>query len=168
MLTLLPTIQLAALSGHPWLQVWRSVRDWDPHSRGMLAGYLHAAKGVVQTKQARPGVAVHVRLGGDTDAGGNQEDGDDMGIAGSYAVWAVTTGRDACGVVRVACSKMAQTEVPRSAVQRVQVSGMIATFPSSLTTLPSVVHDPRVFLTTGWVRHARYTLPHDAPVRYPR
>lgn len=88
----------------------------------MLAEYLHQAKEVVQAKQARPGVAVHVRLGGG-NSGGDQADGggDAMDTANSYAVWAVTAGRDACGVVRVACSEMAQTEVPRSAVQRVQV-----------------------------------------------
>eukprot|EP00903_Cladosiphon_okamuranus_P006465 g6325.t1 len=107
--------------------VWRSIRDWDPQSRGMLSTYLHAAKNVVQTKQARPGVAVHVRLGGDDhDAGDKDKDNEGgsgtsrTGVASSYAVWAVTAGRSACGVVRVACSEMAQTEVPVSAIQRVQ------------------------------------------------
>ena len=33
----------------------------------------------------------------------------------------LAAGRNACGVVRVACSAMAQTEVPVSAIQRVQV-----------------------------------------------
>lgn len=83
----------------------------------MLDEYLNAAKEVVQAKQARPGVPVHVRLGGGDEGG----DGDNMESTGSYAVWAVTAGRDACGVVRVACSEAAQTEVPRSAIQRVQV-----------------------------------------------
>ena len=89
----------------------------------MLAEYLHATKEVVQKKQARPGVAVHVRLGGisvGVDLGDGHIDSTDR--TGSYAVWAVTTGRhDTCDVVRVACSEMAQTEVPRSAIQRVQV-----------------------------------------------
>ena len=77
---------------------------------------------MVQEKQARPGVAVHVRLGGSYGGVGQEDDPiDNMDCTGSYAVWAVTAGRDACGVVRVACSEMAQTEVPRSAVQRVQV-----------------------------------------------
>lgn len=88
----------------------------------MLADYLRAAKEVVQAKQARPGVAVHVRLGGGTDGGvGKDGRSDRVDSTDSYAVWAVTAGRDTCGVVRVACSEMAQTEVPRSAVQRVQV-----------------------------------------------
>lgn len=58
----------------------------------MLSAYLNAAKNVVQQKQARPGVAVHVRLGGDTD-GGEKEGSDGVsrnGVASSYAVWAVT------------------------------------------------------------------------------
>lgn len=87
----------------------------------MLDDFLHEAKKVVQAKQARPGVAVHVRLGGN-----NSGDRDDRGVhamdtANSYAVWAVTAGRDVSGVVRVACSEMAQTEVPRAAIQRAQV-----------------------------------------------
>ena len=90
----------------------------------MLAEYLHAAKVVVQAKQARPGVAIHVRLG-DISIGVDQEDGyiiDSIDRVGSYAVWAVTAGRGTTyDVVRVACSEMAQTEVPRSAIQRVQV-----------------------------------------------
>lgn len=102
--------------------MWQSIRDWDPHSRGILAEYLHMAREVVQAKQARPGVAVHVRLGGSYSGVDRDDDRiDSMDCAGSYAVWALTAGRDACGVVRVACSEMAQTEVPRSAVQRVQV-----------------------------------------------
>lgn len=60
----------------------------------MLSKYLHAAKNVVQTKQARPGVAVHVRLGGDDpDDGGDKQGGSGAGrtgVASSYAVWAVT------------------------------------------------------------------------------
>lgn len=58
----------------------------------MLSAYLNAAKTVVQQKQARPGVAVHVRLGGETE-GGEKEGGDGVGrngVASSYAVWAVT------------------------------------------------------------------------------
>lgn len=58
----------------------------------MLSAYLNAAKTVVQQKQARPGVAVHVRLGGDTE-GGEKEGSDGVGrngVASSYAVWAVT------------------------------------------------------------------------------
>ncbi|CAM9988984.1 unnamed protein product [Ascophyllum nodosum] len=101
--------------------VWRSIRDWDPQSRGMLAEYLHAAKEVVRAKQARPGVAVHVRLG-DISIGVDQEYGqiDSIDRVGSYAVWAVTADRETCDVVRVACSEMAQTEVLRSVIQRVQ------------------------------------------------
>ena len=87
----------------------------------MLAGYLHAAKGVVEAKQARPGVAVHVRLGGEkNNTRGDKEGSTD--IAGSYAVWAISSGRAACGLVRVACSEMAQTDIPKSAIQRVQAS----------------------------------------------
>ena len=53
----------------------------------MLAGYLHATKEVVQVKQARPGVTVHVRLGG-SSSGVEQEGGpaDVMKCDGSYAV----------------------------------------------------------------------------------
>ncbi|CAM9136456.1 unnamed protein product, partial [Laminaria digitata] len=99
--------------------VWRSVQDWDQQSRGMLASYLHAAKGVVEAKQAHPGVAVHVRLGGKKISTGAEMD-DNTEIASSYAVWAISSGREACGLVRVACSDMAQTNIPRSAIQRVQ------------------------------------------------
>lgn len=88
----------------------------------MLDDFLNEAKEVVQARQARPGVAVHVRLGGGNSMCDQEyNEGNATDTAGSYAVWAVTVGRDACGVVRVACSEMAQTEVPRSAVQRVQV-----------------------------------------------
>lgn len=87
----------------------------------MLARYLHAAKGVVEAKQTRPGVAVHVRLGGNKGSSGAGE-GDNTGIANSYAVWAVSSGRETCGLVRVACSEIAQTDIPKSAIQRVQVS----------------------------------------------
>lgn len=88
----------------------------------MLAEYLHAANEVVQAMQARPGVPVHVRLGGSKDVGDRKEGKlDQVEVTGSYAVWAVTAGCDSGGVVKVACSEMAQTEVPRSAVQRVQV-----------------------------------------------
>ncbi|CAM9512220.1 unnamed protein product [Scytosiphon promiscuus] len=99
--------------------VWRSIRNWDPPSRGMLSTYLHAAKKVVQNKQSSPGVTVHVRLGGDTKNGGRPGNNSD-----SYAVWAVTAGRsrNSPGAVRVACSELAQTEVPMSAIQRVQQS----------------------------------------------
>ena len=88
----------------------------------MLADYLRAAKEVVKAKQERPGVAVHVRLGGGC-GGVGQGDGpiDNGDYAGSYAVWALTASHDTCGVARLACSEMAQTEVPRSSVQRVQV-----------------------------------------------
>ena len=88
----------------------------------MLAEYLHAAKEVVRAKQARPGVAVHVRLGA-SYRGGDHEDGplDGSDCVGSYAVWAVTASQDTDAVVRVACSGTAQTQVPRSAVQGVQV-----------------------------------------------
>ena len=84
-----------------FFQVWRSIRDWDPQSRGMLSTYLQAAKDVVQTKQARPGVAVHVRLGGDDSDGGDKDKqggsgsgngASRTGVASSYAVWAVTGG----------------------------------------------------------------------------
>ncbi|CAM9310636.1 unnamed protein product [Ectocarpus sp. 8 AP-2014] len=110
--------------------VWQSVRDWDPHSRGMLAGYLQAANTMVRSKQARPGVAIHVRLGGKNDDGGGGGGGGKNGGGGastsngnnnSYAVWALTTGvSSAAGDVRVACSEIAQTEIPASAIQRVQ------------------------------------------------
>ena len=98
------------------------MQDWDPQSRGMLASYLHAAKGVVEAKQARPGVAVHVRLGGKKASSGVDKDDDNTDVASSYAVWAISSGREACGLVRVACSEMSQTDIPRSAIQRVQVS----------------------------------------------
>ena len=111
----------------PQLQVWRSVRDWDEHSRTILSDYLRRARGVVQDCQAQVGVPVHVRLAG----GSNEEDGsnkEDDGsstlqrdVASSYAVWAITLSHDTHKVVRVACSEMAQTEVPRSGVQVVQV-----------------------------------------------
>ncbi|CAM9504228.1 unnamed protein product [Ectocarpus sp. 12 AP-2014] len=107
--------------------VWQSVRDWDPHSRGMLAGYLQAANTMVRSKQARPGVAIHVRLGGKNDDGGSSgKDGGggastSNGNNNSYALWALTTGASsAAGDVRVACSEIAQTEIPASAIQRVQ------------------------------------------------
>ncbi|CAM9327673.1 unnamed protein product [Ectocarpus sp. 4 AP-2014] len=98
--------------------VWRSIRNWDPQSRQMLSTYLHAAKDVLQKKQGSPGVAVHVRLGD----GGSAAKGDEgtTSVASSYAVWAITAGRHSTGVIRVACSEMAQTNVPMSAVQRVQ------------------------------------------------
>ncbi len=111
-------------------QVWQSVRDWDEHSRGMLAGYLQAASTVVRSKQSLPGVAVHLRLGGSNCGGqggrrGARRAGATFGSAGSYAVWALTTGEGAedgrPGVVRVACSERAQTEIPESAIRRVQV-----------------------------------------------
>ena len=87
----------------------------------MLATYLHEAKRVIEAKQARPGVAVHVRLGGKKAGSGVDKD-DNTDIASSYAVWAISSGREACGLVRVACSELAQTDIPRSAIQRVQVS----------------------------------------------
>lgn len=93
----------------------------------MLSAYFDAAKEVVQKKQARPGVAVHVRLGGGNnwndeakhrrDTGANRTD-----LSSSYAVWAVTNGSSPGGFVRVACSEMAQTAIPASAIQRVQVT----------------------------------------------
>lgn len=102
-------------------KVWRSIRNWDPQSRHMLSTYLHAAKDVVKAKQASPGVAVHVRLGD----GGSDNTGDGevatTSVAGSYAVWAITAGRHSAGVLRVACSEMAQTKVPIPAIQRLQV-----------------------------------------------
>lgn len=108
--------------------MWQSVRDWDEHSRGLLAGYLQAAKAVVRSKQSLPGVAVHMRLGGRNRG---TEDGKrgcrpvNVGSPDSYAVWALTTGEDAAdgrpGAVRVACSQRAQMEMPESAIQRVQV-----------------------------------------------
>lgn len=85
-------------------------------------------------KQARVGVAVHIRLGGaleNSGSGDEHEDGRGAGgqsntlpggqTGGSYAVWAITTGRDDKGEVRVGCSGNEQTEVPRSAIQRVSV-----------------------------------------------
>lgn len=86
----------------------------------MLTNYLQAAKGVVGAKQARPGVAVHVRLG-DKKSNSGVANEDSTDTACSYAVWAISSGREACGLVRVACSEMAQTDIPRSAIQRVQV-----------------------------------------------
>ncbi|CAM9209280.1 unnamed protein product [Scytosiphon promiscuus] len=105
--------------------VWRSIRNWDPESRDMLASYFDAAKEVVQKKQARSGVAVHVRLGGSNTCSSEfksqwSSTDDQAGLAGSYAVWAMTNGSTAGGAIRVACSEMAQTEIPASAVQRVQ------------------------------------------------
>lgn len=102
----------------PGLQVWRSIRDWDPQSRGMLSTYLHSAKNVVQTKQARPGVAVHVRLGGDdNDNGGGSKKGGSgagrLGVASSYAVWAVTGGWSGLGCQVVACGRLLLFCVPR-------------------------------------------------------
>ncbi|CAM9221840.1 unnamed protein product [Ectocarpus fasciculatus] len=100
--------------------VWRSIRNWDPQSRHMLSTYLHAAKDVVKAKQASRGVAVHVRLGdsGSKTAGNGEES--TTSVASSYAVWAITVGRHSAGVLRVACSEMAQTKVPIPAIQRVQ------------------------------------------------
>ncbi|CAM9183552.1 unnamed protein product [Ectocarpus sp. 13 AM-2016] len=111
-------------AGHPaaWTgakMVWRSIRNWDPQSRQMLSTYLHAAKDVLQDKQGSPGVAVHVRLG-DRGSAANGDKGVATSVASSYAVWAVTAGRRSAGTIRVACSEMAQTNVPISAVQRVQ------------------------------------------------
>lgn len=100
-------------------QVWRSIREWDSHSIELLNEYLHAAREAVREKQSRLGVPVHVRLGGGEGTGDADQQRDS---AGSYAVWAVTHCRDHRGVARVACSEMAQTEVPRSAIQRVQVN----------------------------------------------
>lgn len=87
----------------------------------MLADYLHAAKGVVEAKQARPGVPIHVRLGSKEGRSGVGKH-DNVGIADSCAVWAISSGRDVCGLVRVACSKKARRYIPKSAIQRVQVS----------------------------------------------
>ncbi|CAM9743090.1 unnamed protein product [Ectocarpus sp. 6 AP-2014] len=111
-------------AGHPAAgtdakMVWRSIRNWDPQSRQMLSTYLHAAKDVLQKKQASPGVTVHVRLG-DSGSAAKGDKGVTASVASSYAVWAVTAGRRSPGVIRVACSEMAQTNVPMSAVQRVQ------------------------------------------------
>ncbi|CBN75502.1 expressed unknown protein [Ectocarpus siliculosus] len=111
-------------AGHPAAgtgakMVWRSIRNWDPQSRQMLSTYLHAAKDVLQKKQASPGVAVHVRLG-DSGSAAKGDKGVTTSVASSYAVWAITAGRHSPGVTRVACSEMAQTNVPMSAVQRVQ------------------------------------------------
>ncbi|CAM9435626.1 unnamed protein product [Ectocarpus fasciculatus] len=100
--------------------VWRSIRNWDPQSRQMLSTYLHAAKDVLQKKQASPGVAVHVRLGDGGSAAKGGKGVSSTSVASSYAVWAITAGRHSAGVIRVACSEMAQTNVPMSAIQRVQ------------------------------------------------
>ncbi|CAB1105361.1 unnamed protein product [Ectocarpus sp. CCAP 1310/34] len=106
--------------------VWQSVRDWDPHSRGMLAGYLQAANTMVRSKQARPGVAIHVRLGGKNEDGGGGASTSN-GNNNSYAVWALTTGvSSASGDVRVACSEIAQTEIPASAIQRCEEEALEA------------------------------------------
>lgn len=87
----------------------------------MLSTYLHAAKDVLQKKQASPGVAVHVRLGDGGSAAKADKGVTTTSVASSYAVWAITAGRHSPGVIRVACSEMAQTNVPMSAIQRVQV-----------------------------------------------
>ena len=103
--------------------MWRSIRDWDESSRKSLSDYLHRAREIVQDSQAQIGVPVHVRLAGgigdDNRGSGNLN----RAVDGSYAVWAITSSRDKDKVVRVACSEMAQTEVPRSGIQIVQVSG---------------------------------------------
>ncbi|CAB1114600.1 unnamed protein product [Ectocarpus sp. CCAP 1310/34] len=111
-------------AGHPAAgtgakMVWRSIRNWDPQSRQMLSTYLHAATDVLQKKQGFPGVAVHVRLG-DRGSAAKGDKGVTTSVANSYAVWAIMAGRHSAGAVRVACSEMAQTTVPISAVQRVQ------------------------------------------------
>lgn len=78
-------------------------------------------------KQARAGVAVHIRLGGTPGDIGEEQGSDEKktrdATGGSYAVWAITTGRESGEVqeVRVGCSENEQTEVPRSAIQRVSV-----------------------------------------------
>lgn len=119
--------------------MWRSIRDWDESSRKSLSDYLHRAREVVQDSQAQIGVPVHVRLagglGGDSRESGNLN----QAVDGSYAVWAITSSRDKDKVVRVACSEMAQTEVPRSGIQVVQVSG----------TPPSWVHVREQFVVSG-------------------
>lgn len=97
----------------------------------MLDNYLHAAKGVVEAKQARPGVAVHVRLS-DKKGRSDVDKDNNTDVAGSYAVWAISSGREACGLIRVGCSEVAQTDIPRSAIQRVQVREIVP--PSSALT----------------------------------
>lgn len=90
----------------------------------MLGQYVRAAKRVVQVKQARQGVAVHVRVGAgteDTDSSASQGSVPSNDNAGSCAVWALTTGRDAAGYARVGCSEGVQTQVPRSSIQSVSV-----------------------------------------------
>lgn len=109
-------------------------QSFTPHNTPHFAS-LFCVVGItkrVQVKQARVGVAVHIRLGGALENSGDEhEDGRGAGgqsntlpggqTGGSYAVWAVTTGLDAQGEVRVGCSENEQTEVPRSAIQRVSV-----------------------------------------------
>ncbi|CAB1100122.1 unnamed protein product [Ectocarpus sp. CCAP 1310/34] len=112
-------------AGHPAARtgakmVWRSIRNWDPQSRHMLSTYLHAAKDVVKAKQASPGVAVHVRLGDAGSKNNGNVEAATTSVAGSYAVWAITVGCHSAGVIRVACSEIAQTKVPIPAIQRVQ------------------------------------------------
>lgn len=103
--------------------MWRSIREWDESSRKSLSDYLDRAREIVQDSQAQIGVPVHVRLAGgigdDSRGSGNLN----RSVGGSYAVWAITSSHDKDKVVRVACSEMAQTEVPRSGIQIVQVSG---------------------------------------------
>lgn len=59
----------------------------------MLSVYLRAAKLVMRKKQGRPGVVVHVRLGGDAEESVEQE-GDNgnrkPSVANSFAAWAWT------------------------------------------------------------------------------
>lgn len=102
--------------------------------------YFDAAKEMVRIKQARPGVAVHIRLGGSKtcrNESDNQRNGEasETGLAGSYAVWAVTNGSSPGGDIRVACSEMAQTEIPASAIQRVQVMAETCLLFAGRTTL---------------------------------
>lgn len=117
---------LGTLLGLMRKQVWRSTRDWDMTSRELLATYLQAADVVAREKQARPDTAVHVRLGGENACNnGNRDKPDNNTTHDSHAVWAVTATGAVGTRVNVACSRRAQTQVPLSAIQRVQVKEQV-------------------------------------------
>lgn len=59
----------------------------------MLSVYLRAAKLVMRKKQERPGVVVHVRLGGDAEKSSKKEGNNEKSkpsVANSFAAWAWT------------------------------------------------------------------------------
>lgn len=91
----------------------------------MLGEYTRAAKKIARARQAGQGVAVHIRLAANKTGTKNGTNGGNVvgtGIAGSYAIWALTTGQENDEFVRVGCSETTHTRVPSSAIQRVSVS----------------------------------------------